>query len=547
MKHYIPLITLLISSTISYAQVGIGTSSPAGSSQLDVSSTTKGLLPPRMTTNQRDLILSPATGLQIYNTDNRAIETYTGTSGEWLTLGRGKAGISNNTALGVRTLNSNTTGTDNTAIGWFTLYHNTTGSYNTAVGRSPLYKNTSGSGNTANGYSALFNNTTASNNTANGYQSLYYNTTGSYNTANGYQSLYTNTTGYNNAANGYRALFSNTTGYNNTANGLSALYSNTTGSNNNANGYLSLNTNTTGSYNTANGHEALRFNTSASYNSAYGYYALRANTTGYQNNAFGAQALYVNTTGYANVAFGSATLHNVSTNYGNVAVGYYAGDNYNGYRSISIGYHAGGLGNMHDNVYIGTEAHYSNNIYNNSAAIGYRAYTTGTSTFRVSNYYGSVGGWANWSNVSDARMKKNVSSQNVPGLNFVLNLTPVTYQLDEEAHKTWQIENHFDGKKPENYDDNPYQIDDEVKVGFIAQDVEKTAEDLGYQFSGIDKPDNDNDLYGIRYASFVVPLVKAIQEQQALIEKQQATIEQQKSDFQNQLQLLLERIEALEN
>jgi hypothetical protein len=125
-------------------------------------------------------------------------------------------------------------------------------------------------------------------------------------------------------------------------------------------------------------------------------------------------------------------------------------------------------------------------------------------------------------------VKKNVSISNVPGLNFVLNLTPVTYQLDEEAHKRWHIENHFGGKKPENYDDSPYQIDDEIQVGFIAQDVEKTAEDLGYQFSGVDKPDNDKDLYGIRYSSFVVPLVKAVQEQQALIEK------------------LLERIEALE-
>ena len=462
MKQYIIIIILLFTSTISYAQVGIGTSSPAGSSQLDVSSTTKGFLPPRMTTNQRDLILSPATGLQIYNTDNRAIETFTGTSGEWLTLGRGKSGSSKNTALGVRTLNANTSGNENTAIGWFTLYNNTTGSYNTAVGRTPLYRNSSGNGNTAHGYSALFNNTTASNNTATGYQSLY----------------------------------SNTTGYNNTAAGYVSLY---------------------------------------------------ANTTGFHNNALGAASLRYNTSGYRNVAFGNGALYSVSTQYGNVGIGYAAGDNYNGYRSISVGYEAGGFGNGNDNVYIGTEAHYSGLSYNNSVALGYRAYVSGNNQFRVSANILSVGGWVNWSNVSDARMKKNVSTKNVPGLNFVLNLTPVTYQLDEEAHKTWHIKNHFDGEKPENYDDNPYQIDGEVKVGFIAQDVEKTAEDLGYQFSGIDKPDNDNDLYGIRYASFVVPLVKAVQEQQVLIDKQQATIEQQKSDFQNQLQLLLERIEALEN
>ena len=530
MKQYIIIIILLFTSTISDAQVGIGTSSPAGSSQLDITSTTKGLLPPRMTTSQRDAINSPATGLQIYNTDNRAIETYTGTTGQWLTLGRGKGAVSSNTAIGVKA-----------------LYSNTTGTFNSAVGYQSLLYNNSGSENTAYGFGSLTNNTTGSYNTANGMASLVANTTGSYNTANGYRALNSNTTANNNTATGYRSLYYNTTGYNNNATGYQSLFSNTSGYNNSATGYQSLYSNTTGFYNTANGYEALRYNTTASYNTAYGYWALRANTTGYQNNAFGAQALYVNTTGFGNVAFGSATLHNVSTNYGNVAIGFYAGDNYNGYRSISIGYNAGGLGNMHDNVYIGTEAHYSNNTYNNSAAIGYRAYVSGSSQFRVSYTYGSVGGWANWANLSDARMKKNVSSQNVPGLNFVLNLTPVTYQLDEEAHKKWHIENHFDGKKPENYDDNPYQIDDEVKVGFIAQDVEKTAEDLGYQFSGIDKPDNDNDLYGIRYASFVVPLVKAVQEQQVLIEKQQATIEQQKSDFQNQLQLLLERIEVLEN
>ena len=50
------------------AQVGIGTTTPAASAQLDVSSTSKGFLPPRMTTVQRDAILNPADGLIIFNT-----------------------------------------------------------------------------------------------------------------------------------------------------------------------------------------------------------------------------------------------------------------------------------------------------------------------------------------------------------------------------------------------------------------------------------------------------------------------------------------------
>ena len=49
-----------------YAQVGIGTATPDASAVLDASSITKGFLPPRMTTAQRDAIVSPATGLTIY-------------------------------------------------------------------------------------------------------------------------------------------------------------------------------------------------------------------------------------------------------------------------------------------------------------------------------------------------------------------------------------------------------------------------------------------------------------------------------------------------
>jgi hypothetical protein len=55
--------------------------------------------------------------------------------------------------------------------------------------------------------------------------------------------------------------------------------------------------------------------------------------------------------------------------------------------------------------------------------------------------------------------------------------------------------------------------------GFIAQDVEKVAQSLGYDFSGIDAAKNEKDLYGLRYSEFVVPMVKAIQEQQVQIEE----------------------------
>ncbi len=63
-----------------FAQVGINSdgANPDGSAMLDVNSTTRGLLPPRMTTIQRDAIVSPVAGLIIYNTDNKRIEVFYG-------------------------------------------------------------------------------------------------------------------------------------------------------------------------------------------------------------------------------------------------------------------------------------------------------------------------------------------------------------------------------------------------------------------------------------------------------------------------------------
>ena len=63
-----------------YAQVGIGTATPNASAQLEVSSTTKGFLPPRMTQVQRDQIPF-VVGLMIYNTTTNKPNNYNGT--EW--------------------------------------------------------------------------------------------------------------------------------------------------------------------------------------------------------------------------------------------------------------------------------------------------------------------------------------------------------------------------------------------------------------------------------------------------------------------------------
>jgi hypothetical protein len=70
----------LLFSNLAMSQVGIGTTIPDSSAVLDLVSTDKGLLLPRMTTAQRDLINLPATGLMIYNTLANDVQVNTGTS-----------------------------------------------------------------------------------------------------------------------------------------------------------------------------------------------------------------------------------------------------------------------------------------------------------------------------------------------------------------------------------------------------------------------------------------------------------------------------------
>jgi len=70
MKQIFTFLAAVLVTAATYSQVGIGTTNPDGSAALDITSTTKGLLIPRMTTAQRLAIASPvAAGLMIYQTD----------------------------------------------------------------------------------------------------------------------------------------------------------------------------------------------------------------------------------------------------------------------------------------------------------------------------------------------------------------------------------------------------------------------------------------------------------------------------------------------
>jgi trimeric autotransporter adhesin len=406
-----------------------------------------------------------------------------------------------NTANGAKALASNTSGNSNVANGAYALFSNNTGGYNTATGFEALYRNTSGTLNSATGVQALFSNTSGGYNVANGAYALIANITGSYNVANGAYALISNTTGNYNVANGAYTLHFNN-GSNNTAHGYAALYTNISGADNSAMGSYALYNNIKGNSNTATGYTAL-YNNTGSINTAHGAEALYSNTTGNYNTAQGNGALYSNISGYFNTAVGFSALYNTPSSWANTAVGDRAGASY---------------ANGWNNTFIGAGADAGNADIYNSIALGNIAIVYAPNQVRIGNSFtNSIGGYANWTNISDGRVKKNIK-ENVPGLTFINKLKPITYNLNlDAADKITQASarKDKDGKaiatsqQEINARNAKQQI---VYTGFVAQDVEKAAKELNYDFSGVDAAKNTKDLYGLRYSEFAVPLVKAVQE-----------------------------------
>ena len=78
-KTILTIVTLaFMGSSVANAQVGIGTTTPDAAAVLDLTSTTQGFLPPRMTGAERDAIATPAQGLTIFNNDHKCLNVYVG-------------------------------------------------------------------------------------------------------------------------------------------------------------------------------------------------------------------------------------------------------------------------------------------------------------------------------------------------------------------------------------------------------------------------------------------------------------------------------------
>jgi trimeric autotransporter adhesin len=380
--------------------------------------------------------------------------------------------------------------TSNVAMGTHALFNNK-GRNLVAIGDSALYNQDVNFGNqysnTAVGSKTLFTNTTGAYNTAVGFESLTSATNGNYNTAIGSSSMRSNTYASHNTAAGYSTLSSNTTGAENTAIGSKALGMNTTGVQNVAIGVIALGNNSTGSSNTVIGAHTLYNNTTGGYNTATGFYALPVASTAYYNVANGPFALYNTLTGGFNVGIGYAALANNNLGSSNTAIGFAA--------DVSTG-----------------------NL-TNATAIGYYATVDASNKVRIGNSgVTSIGGQVGWTTFSDGRYKTDVQ-ENIQGLDFILRLRPVSYLVDKDG-----LDKNLRARNPAGLKDMPVDPASVTNTatrhtGFIAQEVEIAAKQTGFSFSGVDKPATENGTYGLRYAEFVVPLVKAVQEQQAIIEE----------------------------
>ncbi|MEJ0103827.1 MAG: hypothetical protein WDO19_15265 [Bacteroidota bacterium] len=258
------LVFLVLTAVSSHAQVAIGTTTPDPSAQLDITSTAKGLLLPRMTALQRLAIATPAEGLLVFQTDATA-GVYIYKAAIWTTLGvisldgltdakNGGPNFSNslllghritgvlssadrNIGIGVGALAAITEGDDNVAIGYQALTSNQTGNQNLAIGRQSMLGNVSGSSNTAVGLETLESNSTGHHNAAFGFLAMISNSTGYQNSAYGQEAMQGNDQGFKNTALGGESMYNNSQGNFNIAVGFGAMGSNTTGSNNTVVGY----------------------------------------------------------------------------------------------------------------------------------------------------------------------------------------------------------------------------------------------------------------------------------------------------------------------
>lgn len=467
---------------------------PNPNAMLDIKASDKGLLIPRTSTITR-LTIPNTKGLLVYDTTTSSFWYNDGTA--WKDLTGDGSGWS---------LTGNS-GTD-TSVNFIGTTDETPLVIKVGNSLSGII-DYNGNGNTGFGYQALLSNTTGSANTAVGFESLKSNITGIGNTTLGSGTLANNNANYNTAV-GSLALNANTSGTLNTATGVFALGTNGTGSNNSAYGFEALGANTDGNNNTANGYFALSKNNSGYSNTATGASSLNSNTTGFRNTAEGDSALFNNTTGFTNTAIGGLALQNNVDGGINTAIGFGALEtNTSGSYNTAVGVYADvASGGLIDAMALG------------NAAKVQSSFTIQLGDGNITDLYTNdncIVHAGSFVTPSDARLKNSITPFTL-GLNFISLLKPVSFLYNN-------------------------QHDSHVNSGFLAQDVEKAAAQLGTTFSGVHKPKTDKDFYALSYQDFIMPLVNAVKE----LKSQNDELKKDNDDLKKQLNSLSVRVSALEN
>jgi hypothetical protein len=227
---------------------------------------------------------------------------------------------------------------------------------------------------------------------------------------------------------------------------------------------------------------------SGSWNFAGGKNAMIAHTTGSFNTAVGGGALGANTTASNNTAVGYGAGGNVTTGSNNTYVGYNATASVAAPTGeIVIGYGIAGVG-----------GNYRVTIGSNAVGLIYANYSSS----------------ATWTFSSDVNKKKNIQS-NTLGLSFINRLRTVTYQWKPNN----ELPTTFSDYSEENVKDT-----ETIMHGLVAQEVKAALDEEGVTtFEGWGEVADGSQV--VSREMFVIPLIKAIQEQQAIIESLKARLD----------------------
>jgi hypothetical protein len=436
-------------------------------------------------------------------------------------VGRGAGAVASNTVLGSNALAANSTGGEVTAIGNNALAANTV-SYSTAVGANALAANNSGAANAAFGAYALSTNTTGSGNSAFGAlgfglsdSALQANLSGSYNSAFGLGALGKNSSGSNNTAVGYQAGYNNT-GSNNTAVGYQALTASVASTGNTAIGFQSgfKQTGGTGNnvfvgnqagYNNLTGTgltiigTAAGFTTASTNNNTYIGQGTGYEATGTQNTYVGCPSSTQNCGGLMQGGNYNTIIGNYSGNNGGLDI-----RNSSNYIVLSDGQGNPAMyrqwAGSDWNVVGDTSTSCSGFAFRNNANTKYWAISTSTTHFYIfdddaSNYVYLTQNFTAWTFASDRRIKTDIVDIEY-GLDAVMAMKPRKYKMLASG---------------------------ETNIGFVAQELKTVVpeavvgEEIKY-FDTDTPQERAAKTMGVSRDTLIPVLVKAIQEQQALIE-----------------------------